>query len=209
MPEKAKKPVYNFINVATVYDDIMNTFDAAMLELGFNSRGIDNTIQNKPRLISHNQVNYCLRQVANKLFKPDHNLYNNQKSKIDYDNIDLLQEITRAFIDICNKFNKSLGLKSFSWLCNIDYSTLYLWLQRDEELNPARFNLLKSIQESHKAMHIGLLNESPVGAMAVANNDVETGLKWSANQVQQITNNTVYYLPSERTDKLQLEKLDS
>ena len=56
---------------------------------------------------------------------------------------------------------------------------------------------------------ISLLNDSPVGALAVANNDSETGLKWAANQIQTITNNTVYYLPSERTDRLNLDKLDN
>jgi hypothetical protein len=54
---------------------------------------------------------------------------------------------------------------------------------------------------------IALLNESPVGVLAVANNDVETGLKWAENNIQQITNNTVYYLPSERLDHLQLDKV--
>lgn len=209
MAKKAEKPIYNYINVSTVYDDVMTAFNAAMYSLGFNENGIDNSNDKKPRYITHNQVNYCLRQVGYKLFKTDKPLYNNQKSKIDYDNIELLKELARVFIDICNRFNKSLGLMSFSWLCNIDYSTIYLWLQRDQESNPKRFEILKNLQENHKAIHIGLLNESPVGAMAAANNDTETGLKWAANQAQQITNNTVYYLPSERTDKLNLEKLDN
>lgn len=209
MASKAQKPEYNYINASTVYDEVMTAFNAAMLSIGFNENGIDNSNEKKPRYITHNQVNYCFRQVARKLFTPEKPLYNNQKSLINYDNVELLTELSKVFIDICQRFNKSLGLMSFSWLCNIDYSTLYLWLQRDEESNPARFKVLKSIQENHKAIHVALLNESPVGAMAAANNDTETGLKWAANQVQQITNNTVYYLPSERTDKLKLEKLDN
>lgn len=205
---KAEKPVYNFINIATVYDDVMAAFNNSLYELGFNENGIDNSNEKKPRYITHNQINYCLRQVGYKLFKSDKPLYNNQKSKIDYDNIELLSELSRVFIDICNKYNKSLGLLSFGWLCNIEYHTLYNWLNSDEQLNSKRFQILKNIQETHKAIHISLLNESPVGAMATANNDTETGLNWSANQVQQITNNTVYYLPTERTDRLNLEKLD-
>lgn len=207
--EKAAKPEYNFINKSTVYDDIMTAFNGVLSELGFNKAGIDDTIPNKPRSINHNQVNYCLRQVGYKLFKPECSLYNNQKSLINYDDIELLQEISRAFIDICVRFNKSLGLMSFSWLCNINYATLAAWAKDDSGLNPERSAVIKSIQETHKIIHVGLLNESPVGAMAAANNDSETGLKWAANQVQQITNNTVYYLPSERTDKLKLEKLDN
>lgn len=96
---------------------------------------------------------------------------------------------------------------SFSYLIGCSYTTLATWLK--DELNPKRLLILKSIQENHKVAQVGLLNNSPVGALAVANNDTETGLEWSKNQVQQITNNTVYYLPSERTDKLNLEKLDN
>lgn len=206
--KKADKPIYNYINISTLYSDVMTAFNDALFSLGFNENGIDNSNEKKPRFITHNQVNYCLRVVARKLFTTDKPLYNNQKSLIDYDNVELLTELSKVFIDICQRFNKSLGLMSFSWLCNIDYSTLYRWLQSDEQLNPERYKLLKSIQENHKAIHVSLLNESPVGAMAAANNDTETGLNWAANQVQQITNNTVYYLPSERTDKLHLEKLD-
>ena len=207
MANKPKKPEYKYIDISTVYNDIMTAFNAALFTLGFDENGIDNSNEKKPRFISHNQVNFCLRQVGYNLFKPDKPLYNNQKSLINYDDAELLQEISRAFIDICVRFNKSLGLMAFSWLCNIDYSTLYLWLQRGEELNPARYKVLKSIQENHKAIHVSLLNDSPVGAMAAANNDVETGLEWAANQAQQITNNTVYYLPSERLDHLQLDKV--
>ena len=205
MAKKPDKPKMSYINPDTVYIDIMTAFNEALSDLGYNDRGVDNTTPNKPRYITHNQINYCLRSTGYKLFKPDHNLYNNQKSLIDYDNIPLFSELARAFIDICNKYNKSLGLISFSWLCNIDLSTIYRWINQPE-LNPARSQILKSIQETHKAIHVSLLNDTPVGALAVANNDNETGLKWAANQVQQITNNTVYYLPSERSDRLNLEK---
>ena len=51
-----------------------------------------------------------------------------------------------------------------------------------------------------------MLNDTPVGALAVANNDHETGLEWSKNQLQQIAQNAVYLLPSERVDRLRLDK---
>ena len=72
--------------------------------------------------------------------------------------------------------------------------------------NPARFKVLKSIQECHKLAQINLLNDTPVGALAVANNDVETGLEWSKQQAQQIGQNAIYILPSERMDRLKLDK---
>ena len=75
------------------------------------------------------------------------------------------------------------------------------------ELNPKRFEVLKNIQESHKAQQIALLNDSPVGSMAVANNDTETGLEWQQKQQQAISQNTVYILPSERIERMKLDKL--
>jgi hypothetical protein len=53
---------------------------------------------------------------------------------------------------------------------------------------------------------INLLNSSPVGALAVANNDIETGLEWSKQQAAQLAQNTVYILPSERMERLKLDK---
>lgn len=79
----------------------------------------------------------------------------------------------------------------------------------DREVNPIRYDIIKNIQEGHKQAQINILNGSPVGALAVANNDKETGLNWSENNAQQVTSNTVYILPSERSGRLNLEKLDS
>ena len=66
--------------------------------------------------------------------------------------------------------------------------------------------IVKNIRECHKMEQINLLNDSPVGALAVANNDPETGLEWSKQQAQQIAQSQVFILPSERMSKLKLEK---
>lgn len=198
------KPKYNFIDVDSIKDEIYICFNKHLYELGFDDQGIDNRNERKPRYITHNHVNYILRQVYIDLFKPDQKLFNNQVSKIDYDDIKQLYIIANIFIDICSKYNKSLGLMSFSFLTGIDYTTLMQWLN-DESVNPQRTAILKSIQECHKAIHIGLLNESGVGQLATANNDAETGLNWSRNNAPGITAGAVYVLPSERVDRLKLE----
>lgn len=195
------KSKLNTINPETIYNQIMDCASSQAVLLGYD---IENPKER--RSITHNEVNYILRRIYDSLFKPDKPQKDNKKSILDYNDDYILQIVADAFIDICSWFNKSLGLMSFSYLTGIDYHTIYNWLQA-EELNPKRFQVLKNVQECHKSAQISLLNDSPVGALAVANNDKETGLNWSANQVQQITNNTVYYLPSERTDKLGLEKL--
>ena len=197
---KAPKPDYNYINADDITDKVNQVFNDCVVSLGYDP--------NSPadrKAITHNEVNYCLRQVYIKLFKPEKALYNNQKSLVNYDDIDLLTVLANVFIDLCFNFNKSLGLMSFSYLVGVDYTTLNRWLN-DRESNPKRYDVLKCIQENHKAAQIGLLNGSPVGALAVANNDKETGLEWAKNNAPTITNNTVYFLPSERADRLKLEQ---
>lgn len=93
---------------------------------------------------------------------------------------------------------------SFSYMIGVNYSTIYNWLQNDEKLNPKRLEVLKSIQEGHKTAQISLLNDSPVGALAVANNDIETGLQWSQNQLLTGQSNAVFLIPSERLNRLQI-----
>ena len=198
------KPKLNIINPETVYNDIMSCVYNELGNMGFNKYGIDDSNPKKQRIISHNQLNYIFKRVYINLFKPQKPLYNNQKSLIDYDNIELLQNIADAFIDICNMLNKSLGLMSFSFMTGINYKTIYNDLHENNgrELNLARMQIYKNIQEAHKAAQVALLNESPVGALAVANNDVETGLQWGEKQTAAAAANTVFILPSERLKTL-------
>ena len=198
---KQTKPL-DYININTVAQDIDNCVIDFMQQ-----RNIDIYDVGQCRSIPHNVLTLCMMSVYNKLFKPDHGVFNNQRSLIDYNNTDLLTVIANKFIEWSLWFDKSMGIMQFSILTGIHYTTLASWAN-DQESNPARSDIVKSIKEYHKMEQIGILNNTPVGALAVANNDPETGLNWSANQAQQITNNTVYYLPSERCDKLQLEKAD-
>lgn len=199
MPVKTKQ--LNIININTVSQDIDNCIDKFL-----DRNGIDKDYKSLTS-IKHSTVNYMLSSIYQELFKPNTTLINNQKSLIDYDNIELMQLLADKFIEICQRFNKSLGLMSFSYLIGCSYSTLDNWLNADcsTELNSKRLEVLKSIQVRHKAQHISLLNDTPVGALAVANNDHETGLEWSKNQMQ-VTAQSVYFLPSERVDRMRLAK---
>ena len=197
MPKVSKK--LNNIDINTIEADI----DNCVIEF-FNQYNIDINDSVSCKAVTHNMLSLCMRYIYKNLFKPSHTMINNQKSLVDYNDTELLTVLANKFIDLCLRFNKSLGLLSFGYMVGCDYSTLMNWLN-NKESNPVRFDILKSIQEQHKLIHIGLLNETPVGALATANNDSETGLEWSKNQAQQITNNTVYLLPSERVDKLRLQ----
>lgn len=189
------------ININTICDQIDECINNFLDE-----NGIDRDYKSIVN-IKHSTVNYMMTYIYNCLFKPDKPQPDNRKSLIDYNDIELLEVLGDKYITICQRFNKSLGLMAFSYLLGCSYSTFVNWLNASDELNSKRMQVLKKIQESHKQQQISLLNDAPVGALAVANNDHETGLEWAKNQAQQITNNTVYVLPSERSQRLQLDKI--
>jgi hypothetical protein len=193
---KATKPKLNIINPETIQQQVLSCVNDQIVLLGYD---LNNPKDRKS--ISHNEVNYILRRVYDNIFKPSTGLMNNQKSIIDYDDIDQIQAVVNVYIDICSRFNKSLGLMSFSFMSGIDITTLLRWIN-NPELNLERSKAIQKIQEVHKALQIGLLNDSPVGALAVANNDVETGLNWSEKQAAAAAANTIYILPSERLQTL-------
>ena len=199
--KKAEKPIYYFIDINTIHDQIMSCAESQMIILGYD---INNPKDRKS--ITHNELNYILRRIYDNLFKPSGGLYNNQKSLLNYDDTELLQVVANTFLDLCSRFNKSLGLMSFSYMTGINYKTIYNTLNGGENVNPKRLQVFKSIQEGHKAAQVALLNDSPVGALAVANNDIETGLEWSKQQALTQANNTVYILSSERLQGLGLPK---
>lgn len=192
----------NRINKETIAQDI----DKCVIDF-FNQYSIDIYDIKTIKTIPHNTINLCFKYIHKTLFKPDKKLISNKQSNIDYNDIELLQILSDKFIEICQHFNKSLGLMSFSFMLGINYKTLYNWLN-DENANPERLQVLKNIQECHKVAQISLLNDTPVGALSVANNDHETGLEWSKQSNNQLTANTVYLIPSERVDKLKLTTND-
>lgn len=197
------KPQYNIIQVDSISDQI----DQCVKDF-FSKFNIDIYDLKSIKSIPHNTLNLCFNYIYEQLFKPSKPLFNNQKSLVDYDNIELLQVLADKFIAICQHFNKSLGLMSFCYMIGLSYDSVYSWLHNPES-NPERIKVIKSIQESHKAAQIGLLNDTPVGAMAVANNDTETGLQWAKNQATLTATNAVFVLPSERSGRLKLDKVDN
>lgn len=197
------KPIYNLIDINTIeqqIDNVVNEF--------FSVRNIDLLDVSQCRNIPHNIVTLCMMTIYNKLFKPDKKLFNNQKSLIDYDNNDLLYVIANKFIELSLMLSKSLGLMQFSIMTGIYRGTLIEWRDKDKS-NPIRSTIIKNICECHKMEQINLLNDTPVGALAVANNDVETGLNWSKNNAPQVINNTAYFIPSERQNRLSLEGFEA
>ena len=193
-------PKDKYININTLEQNINNCVDLFLDELQ-----IDKDYKSITS-VKHSTFTYMMSYIYEHLFKPTETLCNNQKSYVDYTNVELLQELANIYIKLCQRFNKSQGLMCFSYLLGCSYSTFVDWMSRTDEFNVKRSQVLKNIQESHKQQQINLLNDTPVGALSVANNDVETGLEWSKQQAAQLAQNTVYILPSERMDRLKLDK---
>lgn len=191
-----RKPDMNYININTIGEQI----DNYVLEF-FTQRNIDIMDVSQCKTVPHNILTLCMMGIYNNLFKPNKPLWNNQKSLIDYDNIELLSVIATKFIELSLMFNKSLGLMQFSIMTGIHRQTLAEW-RDNERPNPARSDIINNICECHKMEHIGLLNDTPVGALAVANNDTETGLEWATKQAITAQNNAVFLIPSERLQRL-------
>ena len=63
---------------------------------------------------------------------------------------------------------------------------------------------LQNVRKLRQEMVEHKLSDHPIGNTALANNSEELGLKWTANNQQNITKNTVFVLPGERVkDSLQ------
>ena len=199
---KAPRPDMAYININTIESDI----DDCIINF-FSQYDINIFDMSQRKLITHNLLTLAMMNVYKTLFKPNQSMINNQKSLIDYDNIDMLTVIANKFIELSLMFNKSLGLMQFSLFTGIHRSTLAEW-RDNKQLNPARSDVINNICECHKMEQIGLLNDTPVGALAVANNDIETGLEWSTKQALNNTAAAVYILPTERTNRLQLAAPD-
>lgn len=197
MPVKTK--AINAIDINTVSDNIDKCVNDFFAQYNLDIYNIADI-----KSVSHNMLNLCFKYIYKSLFKPSTTLVNNQKSLVDYDNLDLMALLADKFIEICQHFNKSLGLMSFGFMLGCNYKTIYNWLN-DGGSNPQRLQILKNIQECHKVAQINLLNDSQVGALAVANNDVETGLEWAKQTAALQASNTVYILPSERVDRMRLQ----
>ena len=200
-------PKYNINDSEELTKRIIETFNNALVSMGYDEQGV-RVVGKSITKISHNEINYAFRQVYNNIFKPSRTMINNQRSLIDYNDTELLQVLSDLFIDLCARFNKSLGLMSFNYMTGIDLDSLIRW-GNDRESNPTRYGIIQKLRECHKAAQVALLNDSPVGALAVANNDNETGLNWSRQQALEQANNAVFLIPSERVNRLNLEKVDS
>lgn len=167
--------------------------------------------------IEHNRANAAFMDIYDHLFRPDENTVrkNNRKSKLDYGDIDTLNNIAKIYIKLCNEFNLTPWLYMYSSLTGIEESTLNTWENGEyrnrvyydnqgneiqdisewklnkrgeyrEEVTHAHSDLVKNIKRAATNAKKGRLSDSDIGNITQANNDEEIGLLYAQKEARAI-----------------------
>ena len=162
-----------------------NAIESLFLEY-FEDRGIDPQHDKIPQTKFYAVWKY----IYNKLFKPDRNTvrYNNKNSKIDYNNIEELNNICNIYIDLCFEYNIMPCQYGFYRLTGITRDTLNRWKKgasrsaEEEGASSPHSDIVKKIDDAYKAYARAGMADTPVGQITLANNDEELGLLYGRGQ---------------------------
>ena len=175
----------------------------------FSLRGIDP----EKDTIKQTKFKSAFNYIYTILFKADNNKRYNQNSKLNYNDIKLLNRVVDIFIDLCFEFNIVPSKDNFYRLTGITVETLSTWSKgeyRGKVYYDLDGNLIKDIQEwklnkrgeykeeatrdyilltqkiseATKEFYRGNLTDTPVGQITIANNDRDTGLMYAQVQAQ-------------------------
>lgn len=168
-----------------------NQIESLFLEY-FRDRGID--LQHDT--IKQTKFNAAWKYIYNRLFKPDINTvrYNNKNSKIDYSNIEELNNICDIYIDLCFEYNIIPCQYGFYRLTGITRDTLNKWDNgesrsgRDEGASLTHSDIVKKIKAAYQEFYKDNLTDAPVGQITIANNDTDLGLMYSKGQQPLLVN---------------------
>lgn len=170
-----------------------NAIESLFLEY-FADRGIDLKNDN----VKQTKFNAAWKYIYNHLFKPDINTvrYNNKNSKIDYSNIEELNNICDIYIDLCFEYNIIPCQYGFYRLTGITRDTLNKWDNgdsrggSDEGASFTHSDIVKKIKAAYQEFYKDNLTDTPVGQITIANNDTDLGLMYSKGQQPLLVNVT-------------------
>lgn len=152
----------------------------------FTSRNID--ITDIQVAYSIKQVTYiaAFKEIFKRLFKTTINLPDNRKSKIDYNDIDVLNRIADIYIELCFNYHIEPTNYSFLALTGISKDTWYRWKNLENRGNSSVkwYYLTEKIQDASQAYTRAELENGLVGQITKANNDREKGLLYSQTQAE-------------------------
>ena len=168
-----------------------NQIESLFLEY-FEDRGID--LQHDT--VKQTKFNAAWKYIYNRLFKPDINTvrYNNKNSKIDYNDIEKLNNICDIYIDLCFEHNIIPCQYGFYRLTGITRDTLNKWdngesrAGSDEGASLTHSDIVKKIKAAYQEFYKDNLTDAPVGQITIANNDMDLGLMYSRGQQPLLVN---------------------
>lgn len=166
----------------TVYDNAIEMY----FHEYFDNRGIsiDGTDY---KSVDNSAFEGAFRYVYKKLFKPDKTTvrYNNKNTKIDLKNIDELNIIADAYIDIIKDYAIIPYDKFFLELTGIHRDTFNSWYRGEYNhggLSNLYSDLVKKIQCLPKEQAINKMTGTPVSLIALANNEPEFRMEYNSKR---------------------------
>lgn len=120
-----------------------------------------------------NRINFLLRQCYKTLYAPNKPLKTNRHSIIPY-TPENIQRLIDIYLDITSRYNALPSIAGFQYYTGIDDNTV-----RRQEVTPAS----GLIGKARKNYIQNRLNNTPIGVLALANNDVETGLLYTRQNI--------------------------
>lgn len=173
------------VNVNSDTTIIENEIEDRLLEY-FSSRNVDLTDIFTAYTIKQVTFNSAWRYVYKCLFKPDKPQVNNRNSLLDYDDINALNRVCDAYIDLCFEYHIEPNYYGFSRLIGCSRETIDQWKNGDVrgEASKPWMDIVKKIYTASQNYTRAELENTPVGQITKANNDEEKGLLYSRTQAQ-------------------------
>lgn len=127
---------------------------------------------NDPNKITANQLRAYFRQAYYTLFKPDKPTIANNQNNIPYTSSNI-EKLFNIYIDVCEMFSCIPSVYGFTRYTGIEEPTLYKYV------TAARLQMLKSRKDYLQNM----LSNTPIGGIALANNDQDSGLMYNRQNI--------------------------
>lgn len=163
----------------TVYDNLIEMhFHDYFINRGIELSGLDY------KSVDNSVFEAAFRYIYKRLFKPDKTTvrYNNKKTKIDLRDIDELDVIADAYIDIIKAYNIIPFDKYFLELTGIHQDTWNSWKNEEYShggLSHLYSDLYKKIHNLPKEQVRNKMADDKIGLQSLANNDIEVGLEYN------------------------------
>lgn len=165
--------------------------------------------------IKQTKFKACFMYIYKHLFKPDNTTvrHNNKTSKLDYKDIDTLNDVLDIFNQLCFNYNVIPSKNNFSVMTGISIETLSNWKRQEnriyiyydkngnkindicewklnnkgeytKKVSYSHYDFVVKIENNLKDFYRSNLTDSTVGQITIANNDDEVGLLYAQKEAR-------------------------